>query len=113
MITKESITKESLEKAVNKYVSGVQDKMNAYWKNAGFTFSAPPTITWEFAPKYIRIWRVEQNGKSIHTFIDATTGNILKAASWKAPVKNNPRGNVFDADFGMAGVTQHGAVYLR
>lgn len=107
------ITKEQLDQAVNMYVAGVQAKMNAYWQEMNFKHAAPPQITWEYAPKYIRVWRIEQSSKSIHTFIDAATGNVLKAASWKAPVKNNPRSNVFDADCGMSGVTQHGAVYLR
>lgn len=108
-----TITREQLEAAVNKFVKGVQDKMNTYWTDMKYTFAPAPTITWEFAPKYIRVWKIEQNGKSIHTFIDATTGNVLKAASWKAPVKTNPRSNVFDADCGLSGVTHFGAVYLR
>ena len=104
---------QSLEQAVENYVKGVQAKMNTYWQEMKFTFAPAPTITWEYAPKYIRVWKIEQNGKSIHTFIEASSGNVLKAASWKAPVKNNPRGNVFGDDFGLAGVTHHGAVYLR
>lgn len=103
---------ELLEKAVTNYVKGVQAKVNAYWKEMNFTFSAPPVITWEYAPKYIRVWSIGTQ-KSIHTFIEASSGNVLKAASWKAPVKNNPRGNVFGDDFGLNGVTHHGAVYLR
>ena len=107
------ITPELLEAAVDKFVKGVQAKMDTYWRDMKFTFAPPPTISWEYAPKYIRVWRIEQNGKSIHTFIDNTTGNVLKAASWKSPVKNNPRSNVFDADSGLSGVTHYGAVYLR
>lgn len=110
MITK---TRQEIEDAVNKFVKGVQDKMNAYWQDMKFTYAPAPTITWEFAPKYIRVWKIEQGGKSIHTFIDATTGNVLKAASWKAPETKNPRSNIFDADCGLSGVTHHGAVYLR
>ena len=45
--------------------------------------------------KYIRVVRVDQGqGKSVHSFVDKTTGNILKG-NWKAPVKNGIRGNVF------------------
>lgn len=107
------INKATLQAAVEKYVQGVQKKMNEYWADMKYTFAPAPTITWEYAPKYIRVWKIEQGGKSIHTFIDSTNGNVLKAASWKAPVKNNPRSNVLNPDFGLTGVTHFGAVYLR
>lgn len=108
-----NITTESLTRAIEDYVKAVQAKMNQYWQDSKYTHAPAPTITWEYAPKYVRVWKIEQHGKSIHTFIDTTTGNVLKAASWKAPVKTNPRSNVFDADHGISGVTHFGAVYLR
>jgi len=59
--------------------------------------------------KWIRIVRP---GSGVYVFIDRETGNVHKAASWKAPVKNNPRSNISDADHGASGVSWCGAVYL-
>lgn len=55
--------------------------------------------------KYVRIVRKG----SAYCFIDKTNGDILKAASWKAPAKG-ARGNIYAAD-PLAGVTPYGAVY--
>jgi hypothetical protein len=60
--------------------------------------------------KYVKIVKP---GSGVYVFINRETGDILKAATWKTPVTNNPRGNISDEDFGARGVTWHGAVYLR
>jgi hypothetical protein len=51
--------------------------------------------------KYIKVVREEycENNpskihSSVHTFIEVSTGDIYKAASWKAPAKNGARFNV-------------------
>lgn len=51
------------------------------------------------------------SGRSVYCFIDMTNGNVLKAATWKAPAKH-ARGNIFAAD-PLAGVTEYGGRYMR
>lgn len=46
-----------------------------------------------------------------YCFVDRTNGDVLKAESWRKPAKHK-RSNIYDADFGMSGVTVHGARYL-
>jgi hypothetical protein len=48
---------------------------------------------------------------SAYCFIDRTTGDILKPASWKSPAPH-PRGNIFGAN-PLAGTGHHGVAYLR
>lgn len=67
------------------------------------------TVYVDYGRKYAKV----HDGRSVHTFIDLTTGDVLKAASWAQPEKRNPRANVFAHDFGVSGVTEYGAVYLR
>jgi hypothetical protein len=51
--------------------------------------------------------------KCVHCFVDMETGDIYKAAGWKAPAKG-VRGNIFDDNFSInKGVTEYGASYLR
>jgi hypothetical protein len=68
----------------------------------------------ERGPRYVRVVREDRDpstGRSAWAFIDTTTGDILKADSYKKPAKG-VRGNVFDAD-PLKAVTQYGARYLR
>ena len=94
------------------YVAGVSD-MNAKYYKTNFPTLKPDKIESEVGPKYMRVWKVDGSSKSIHTFVDRATGNILKAGTWKAPAKNGVRGNIFDPDFGLSKVDHHGAKYLR
>lgn len=55
--------------------------------------------------KYTRIVRTtnvkgsgEETSRSVSAFVKREDGTIWKAAGWKAPALNFPRGNVFDAD---------------
>lgn len=74
----------------------------------------------EQGPKFVRVVHEEgQRGnpsrvssRSSHSFIELSTGNILKAAGWKAPEKKNPRGNIRNAAI-LTGCTPQGTVYLR
>ena len=55
------------------------------------------TIEFEEGSKYVKVVSVSWGSRSVHSFVEKATGNIWKAASWKAPAKNFVRGNVFDA----------------
>ena len=61
-------------------------------------------LTFKFGKKYIKIL----SGGSAHSFIVNTDkdskfkkGDILMAASWSAPARNFPRGNIFDTDYNV------------
>lgn len=52
----------------------------------------------EFAvgSKYVKIITISAGGsRSVHSFVEKSTGDIWKAASWNAPARNFTRGNVF------------------
>ncbi len=62
----------------------------------------------DMGTRYIRIWR----GNSAHAFIDRTTGDVLKPATWKAPAKH-ARGNIFDNQNGMGSMGPYGPAYIK
>ncbi len=104
-------------KAVENLIKGVQAKINAdYEKN--YPNLTPCILEIKKGRRYIKINRVAQSGSghSVFMFIDAkqgeTFGDILKAASWKAPAKH-ARGNVFDGKCGVDSVGVFGPAYLR
>jgi len=49
--------------------------------------------------------------ESIHCFVDKNNGDILKAATWRAPAKH-ARGNIFNENC-LKNVNGYGAAYLR
>ncbi len=52
----------------------------------------------EFAEgsKYVKIVAISAGGsRSVHSFVEKSTGDILMAASWAAPARNFTRGNVY------------------
>lgn len=52
------------------------------------------SIGFEKGKKYIRVVRTSFGQRSVHSFIEIENGNIWKAASWKVPAKNHPRGKI-------------------
>lgn len=51
-------------------------------------------------------------GDSAFCFIDKTSGDVLRAASWKSPAKH-ARGNIFDNWNGMRWMGVYGPAYLK
>lgn len=58
--------------------------------------------------RYVKVVR----GSGVHCFVDMTTGDVLKPASWKTPAKH-ARGNIFDAQNGLGSMGEHGPAYLK
>lgn len=72
------------------------------------------TITVEYGTKYIKVFRNyhgDEASRSVFCFIEISTGNVLKAASFKAPAKG-VRGNIFGTPDGY-GISKYGANYNR
>lgn len=66
-----------------------------------FPMLTPDKYWVEGGRKYIKIAQgrnPEGGGASVHCFVDALTGDVYKAAGWKAPALNGARYNLLDAD---------------
>ena len=89
--------------ALNKWVNEYETK--------NYPGSEPSTIVAKLGRKYIKLITVGRNC-SVYCFLDRS-GNIYKAASWKAPAKHI-RGSVFDANYSLGKALGHyGAAYLK
>jgi hypothetical protein len=62
--------------------------------------------------RYARIVSTGYGARSVHCFVDLINGDILKAASWRAPAKH-ARGNIWDNDGGRSALTPWGVRYLN
>ena len=107
--------REGILPQLDKYVAMVQEKNNEYFKVMNYTFSNPPVVEIAGGKKYARVALVDQlNGsRSVHTFVNLETGDILKSGGWKKPQKNGVRGNIFADDLGADRVNEHGANYIK
>lgn len=98
---------QDLNTALETYFQGCQ---KIYADHKAAYFPENPEEPWgiEKGKKYAKI----VHGGSVHSFVDLTTGDVLKAASWKAPAKH-ARGNILDAKNGLGAMGPYGPAYLR
>jgi len=94
---------------LNDYVALVTELNAEYWTRMGFDHKPAPVASVSIGKRYAKI--IKEN--SVHTFVDMTNGNILKAGSWKAPAPNGVRGNIFSDDLGRSVINEYGANYLK
>ena len=97
------------ETALAEFVQDSQNKITELYKQ--YKLSIPTLTVNKRGKKFWRIVRVDGGSRSAWGFIDITTGDILKAASWASPAKH-PRGNIFDKESWKT-VTPYGPAYLR
>jgi hypothetical protein len=106
--------KQDFDQAMDAFLKYVRDMIKEHYKKELPTF-APPEIGVDKGPKYLKVWKASDSKtlptKSVYCFVDKTNGDILKAASWKAPAKH-ARGNIYEPAKGY-GIGQYGANYLK
>ena len=104
-----------IQKLSTDYVEKSSPSLNALAREKGFKHGyyeiSLDRITGR--TKYARIVKTTRPGtsRSVHCFVNLENGDILKAASWKAPARH-ARGNIFDSDR-LKAVGAYGANYLR
>ena len=93
--------------------------ISADWKINNFTHNIAPKLLVESeGRKFVKLGVFRKNKTdtfvcdSVYCFIDKSNGNVLKAATFKAPAPNGVRGNLFDADI-LNKVDTHGVCYVR
>lgn len=81
------------------YRDAVETSERAAWKASGYPEDQQPTITLTEGGK--RYWKLNVKSwgqTSVHCFVEKSTGDIFKAATYKAPAKG-ARGNIFNDTF--------------
>lgn len=100
------------QEALEKWLQRAQEIKMKHHEKMGFTLPTATLVIMAGGKKYIRIVAREYNESTgyVFCFIERSTGNVLKAASWNAPAKH-ARGNIYKV--GREGITAYGAEYLR
>lgn len=85
-----SFTQEQLET----FGKAIEDNYNSWSVAHNSSYNKGGVkVSFEEGKKYIRVVRSDPT-RSVHSFVDKETGDVYKAAGWKAPAKNFVRGNV-------------------
>jgi len=93
------------------FVAACQALVTAYYEK-NHPILTPSKLSFDFkgGMRYAKIIVTTQGlgagQRSVFGFVDMRSGDVLKAASWKAPAKNFARGNVHTT--GLQGVGPHG-----
>jgi hypothetical protein len=109
---------------INDFVAKADEITANYWIRSGFTHSPAPTHQADYiSNKWVRVVTIERGqSSSVYAFIalqdfstkslgNIKTGDIHKAATYKAPAKH-ARGSVFTPDFNNC-LTEFGIVYMK
>jgi hypothetical protein len=117
-MTQTTKTRAEVEARLALFVAAVTEYVNQQNQNADI-YSYVFTV--ERGAKNARIVRAEQWGdkeptsRCVYCFVRLEDGAILKG-SWKAPVKNPERGNIFNENFDIGegrALNMHSCAYLH
>ena len=100
-----------MESRIQEFVGLVRTVGEEYRQTMNLTMLPTEDVSVSFGRKYAKIVRTGEQ-TMVHSFVDTTNGDILMAATWKAPVTKSPRGNIFADDLGRSAIHAHGAKYL-
>ena len=97
---------------LSQFLRNVHEVREKYYKSdlPNSTVNFAGILEVNIGRRYISVWSYS-TGRSIYCFIDRTNGDVLKAATWKAPAKH-ARGNIFANDY-KDKLGPYGPAYLR
>lgn len=82
-----------METPIENYVNEISLAQKNEWLNYGYDMTKVPTFGIEYGKRFAKIVVTTWGQKSVHCFVEITTGNIYKASGWSAPAKGI-RGNI-------------------
>ena len=92
------MTTNDFDNAFANFMTLLQAREDRYVR-ANFPNLTPATFTAEPGRRFIRIVKAnDRSSRGVHCFVEQSTGNIYKAAGWKAPTTKHVRGNIFNAN---------------
>lgn len=92
-----------LHMALAAYAKHLNADYDTWCNRAKINLTRDYNIEFDFGTKYIKVVK-KGNSTSVHSFVyigengKFKFGDILKAATWKAPATNFVRGNIFEED---------------
>ena len=101
-----------LAERLNKFLAEASAMRQRYHARAYPELPALGALEAMEGKRYVRIVHNDHGSRYCYCFVDKTNGDVLKSDGWKKPAKH-ARSNIWDADFGLSGLSQYGAKYLK
>ncbi len=105
-------TPEGYDEALESFLTGVEKIIHHHAKVLGYKDMESNKVIHESGIKYDKVFRKDATSKNIYCFIERSTGNILKPATFKVPAKG-ARGNLFDETNGLKRMSTFGPEYNK
>ena len=114
-------TRTEFETQLEAFRAVAEGVVREHFRSNGYTFAVPNVEIAKGGRKFIKLLRTESNPETseqqgqtfVHSFVEVATGDIRKAASFKAPAKH-ARGNIWDDDAGRSSMSRQGHIkYLH
>lgn len=106
-----SADQEDFEKALRAFLVTIANVREAHFREH-YRFASPGSVSVDpGGKKYIRVVVTEGGRQSVFCFVDAKTGDILKADGWKRPAKH-ARGSIY-VNQGRDAITPWGTHYIQ
>ena len=96
---------------VNTYAKAVEAKLQEAY--SFMEEGKRPTIELETGRKYFKLVAVHPGQRSVHSFVDRVTGDVLKAASWRGPAKGARYNLVTGLDGLLASIDPYGGYLYK
>jgi hypothetical protein len=92
----------AFDEALEDYRAYAEGVLRTHFAKNDYTFAVPNIEIFKVSRKYAKLIRTESNTETgepqgqtfVHSFVEVATGDIFKAASFKAPAKH-ARGNIY------------------
>jgi hypothetical protein len=68
----------------HQYIDALHDRSAQYF-GKHYPNVEPPAFGFEVGTRFIRIYRESGTSRSVHAFLDRTTGDVLKPGGWNGP----------------------------
>lgn len=104
------MTQENITAQIETFRAALENMLLEH-RNARFPTLPAPSVEISTGKRFARIITKDGSSTSAYGFIDLTNGDLLKAASWKAPAMH-ARGNIF-AENMLSGCGPYGMAYLK
>ncbi|MCK9267224.1 MAG: hypothetical protein M0P14_00725 [Alkaliphilus sp.] len=99
-------------KALDEYVDNVQSLVNNDLRKRLPSLDLAKIMVEPRGIKYKKVIYIQGVHKSVHSFVEISTGDIFKPASWKTPAKHK-RGNIYRNKGNEALTTQGTVRYFK
>jgi hypothetical protein len=96
------VKREGFDAKLKDFRDAVQVRQEDHYR-ANYTNLTPPTLVVKENARYVRLSWQGSGNESVFCFVEKTTGDIFKAAGWKAPAKHK-RGSIYSDQKGMEAV---------